>query len=77
MNKYFWLVALTPLVVMACSNGNGGKGEQAISPDAGNGQEQPLVDSGSGQQQSQVENPRPHGSSSNQLKQRSRHPSPI
>src|SRR5271157_2196504 len=46
MNKYSWLVALAPLVVMACSNGIVGKGEQLISSDAGNGQQQPLADSG-------------------------------
>lgn len=49
MNKYSWLVALAPLVVVACSNGIVGKGEQLISPDGGNSQQQPLPDSGSGQ----------------------------
>src|SRR5271157_2726148 len=44
MNKYSWIVALGPLVAMACSNAIVNKGEQAISPDAGNGQQVALPD---------------------------------
>ena len=47
MNRYSWLVALAPLVAMACSNGIVSKGEQLISSDGGtNPQQQPLPDSG-------------------------------
>ncbi len=47
MNKYSWLVALAPLVVMACSNGIVDKGEQLMASDGGtNPQQQPVLDSG-------------------------------
>jgi serpin B len=60
MNNYFWMVALAPLVEMACSNGElisppSGNDQQHSLFDSGNGQQQPLVDSGNGQQQPLVD----------------------
>ena len=50
MNKHSWLVALAPLLVMACSNGIVGKGGATPShPDGGTNPQQPLTDTGSGQ----------------------------
>ena len=49
MNKHSWLVALAPLLVMACSNGIVGKGEQLHPSDGGTNPQQPLTDTGSGQ----------------------------